>query len=137
MEEHKGKAEESVKLLKFLWALLSEPLHELFERELLIMAQITVGDPNATLAAVEKKAGVPIPITGTLNWSISPSDGSVAELAPGTVADTMLFVAKAAGTAVVSVVDPQFSLTGTISIDVLAPPPPVPDSLEITFTPGS
>ena len=102
------------------------------------MAQITVGGPLGILEAVEKKAGVVIPPdpAHVYTWSISPADNSVAELSPGPTPEIVSITAKAPGTAVVTVVDPKFSLTATLSIEVVSPVP-VPDSLEIVFTPGT
>lgn len=104
------------------------------------MPQVTVGDPLAVLTAVEKKGGVVIPPSpaSVFNWSISPADGSVAELNPGPTPEVVTFHAKAPGVAVVTVSDAAFPLlpAATLSIEVVAAVV-VPDSLEIVFTPGS
>ncbi len=101
------------------------------------MPEMKVGDPPATLTAVERTKGVPTPIKGTLAWSVTPGNGSLAELAPGDSPDAVKLVAKSEGAVQVTVADPEFGLSAALDVTILPAPPPAPDSIEIEFTPGT
>jgi hypothetical protein len=112
-------------------------LRILLGKELVIMPEMKVGDPPATLRAVESARGVNVPIAGGLSWGIAPSEGTLAELAPGASPDTILLIAKAEGTVTVTVADPAFSLSAILDVAILPAPPPTPDKIEIEFEAGS
>lgn len=107
-------------------------------RTIEIMANMIVGDPPATLKAVERAHGEVVPIHGTLNWSISQDEGgTVAELAPGDTPDTIKLVAKSGGAVLVRVDDPEFSLVDILAVTITPAPPPPPDEIKIEFIPGT